>query len=642
MKRLSLPYQLMLLAVVVLAAFYPTQFAEISLIDDLDVIGTLLGKEDFSLREIFIPRRADGGYYRPFIGLSYWLDTRLWFLDERILHFEGVLAHLLNGLLLFFVCREALRHLPKKEDSLIPLAAGLLFSLHPIVTESVNWISGRTDIMMGNFVLLSVFLLLRGRRLSSTPLLVLAAVPALLALLAKEAAFAWLPGFTMFILYRPVDPEVAHASRGGEPRAEWRLFAAYYLCASLAAVSIRSFWLVLFIALAYFVHCLIRLDIISGSDEGKKEVRRRLIFLGVAFLAAATLFFTLRRIAFSSDTGKIGQTITLIGEDTNHAISMFLGAVGFYLKKFFIPIPLNFFIREIDPLYDFLGIAVLMATLRIMLSIGLPALFFLAGIFFMVPALPFAFGTIAWTAYAERYIYLSSAFWILAISIGSAEWSSLYPAKKNLLTAVVVALCLTSASVTFARNRTWLTNVGIMADTVEKSPHQRKLRDIYMYALLQAGNIEEAKRQYGISRKIRDTFYDDRADIIMGNELRREGRDWEALQLYRDALKRCGYGSEALLAASIEHLRHMKARVAATPEERFSFASLEREYEARLLRITRSPGRLVEAGRRALERGETVQASSLLDEALGKMKRTDRLYPAALRLKNEAGAGISK
>jgi hypothetical protein len=632
----------MLLAAAVLAVFYPTQFAEISLIDDVDVIGTLLGKENFSLWEIFIPRRAGGGYYRPFIGLSYWLDTRLWFLDERILHFEGMLAHLLNGLLLFFVCREALRHLPKKEDSLIPLAAGLLFSLHPIVTESVNWISGRTDIMMGNFVLLSVFFTLRYRRVPSKPLLALAIISALLALLAKEAAFGWLPGLTMFLLYRPVDPETANASHDEGMRREWRLFAAYYLCAFLAAIFIRSFWLVLFFALAYFVHCVIRLDIISGSDEGKKEVRMRLIFLGVAFLAAATLFFTLRRIAFSSDISKIGQTIKLVGDDTNYAISMFLGAVGFYLKKFFIPIPLNFFIREIDPLYDFLGIAVLMATLRILLCRGLPALFFLAGIFFVVPALPFVFGTIAWTAYAERYIYLSSAFWILAISICSAKWLSLYPAKKPLLTAVAVALCLILASVTFARNRTWLTNVGIMADTVEKSPNQRKLRDIYMYALLKAGNIEEAKRQYGISRKIRDTFYDDRADIIMGNELRREGRDWEALQLYREALKRCGYGSESLLAAAIEHLRHMKARVAATPEERFSFTSLERDYEVRLLKITRSPSRLIEAGRRALERGETAQASSLLDEALGKMKRTDRLFPVALRLKNEAGVRISR
>ena len=57
----------------------------------------------------------------------------------------------------------------------------------------------------------------------------------------------------------------------------------------------------------------------------------------------------------------------------------------------------------------------------------------------LLPALPFAFGTIAWTGYAERYIYLSSAFWIISAVIYIDD----NPPHRRLTTTAYLAVVAT-------------------------------------------------------------------------------------------------------------------------------------------------------------------------------------------------------
>ena len=449
MKKVSTPYQLMLAIAVIFAVYYPTLFAELCLVDDYGAMVYWLSQEKFSFKDIFFPNSAGGGYYRPLIALSYVLDKQLWFLHERLMHFESVVAHLLNALLVFYICREAvLLHL-KKLETYLPLVASLLFALHPIMTESVNWISGRTDIMMGTFVLISVMCLLRYISVRSTLLLAGTILCALTACLAKEAAFGYLFGLPLLALYR-VD---SVSTAGVHPDlAKLRLFVVYYICAFLIALYVGSYWLVLGIALLYLIHITYKkFEVEHITVSSGKIVTYSTIFISTLAVAVG-LFLLLRRLAFTSSVSKIGQTITLMLEDINYTISLFLGAVGFYMKKFFVPLPLNFFILEIDPLYDFVGIAVLVIFCHLILSKKLPAIFSLLGLLLLLPALPFAFGTIAWTAYAERYIYLSSALWVIALCLWGGDWLGRNPALKPLVTTLVVVVCLLAAGVTFRRN----------------------------------------------------------------------------------------------------------------------------------------------------------------------------------------------
>ncbi len=126
------------------------------------------------------------GYFRPVSSLSVALDYRIWGADPFGFHFTNLLLHAASSLL---VCLLALGLGARRA---VAWATGWLFAIHPIHTESVAWIAGRTDLLA--FLLagasFGLFLLVErpggtlARRLAQGGSLALLA----LALLAKEMA----------------------------------------------------------------------------------------------------------------------------------------------------------------------------------------------------------------------------------------------------------------------------------------------------------------------------------------------------------------------------------------------------------------------------------------------------------------------
>jgi hypothetical protein len=174
------------------------------------------------------------------------------------------------------------------------------------------------------------------------------------------------------------------------------------------------------------------------------------------------------------------------------------------------------------------------------------------------PALPFAFGTIAWTAYAERYIYLSTAFWIVALCLWGGQWLERNPAKKPFVTIIIMIVCLSAAGATFWRNIVWQNNVTLMRDTVVQTPQIRKLRNIYIRALLDKGETGEALKQYYLAAvDVPSYLGDEQAALMVGGKLVSEHRYKEAMWLYQNANQSTLFKSESLLKASISHLRLM-------------------------------------------------------------------------------------
>lgn len=122
-----------------------------------------------------------GSYYRPVTMLTFAMDRRLWGHNPAGFHLTNMLCHFGVCWLLFALCTAF--GMPPGPA----LAASLIFAAHPLQTEAVSYISGRTDILCGLFALLTVHVWLRARRpfdryaVGSTALL-------LLALLSKETA----------------------------------------------------------------------------------------------------------------------------------------------------------------------------------------------------------------------------------------------------------------------------------------------------------------------------------------------------------------------------------------------------------------------------------------------------------------------
>src|ERR1035438_10213311 len=137
------PYQIALVFIAVFSVYYITVFSELCIVDDAPVMFDLFNSDGLSLKQIFIPRMVNGGYYRPLVPLSFVMNLHMWGLDNTMLHMENVLLHTINAVLVFLVTLSLLPK-EKRDKSLAPIFAGIVFGLHPITTESVNWISGRT------------------------------------------------------------------------------------------------------------------------------------------------------------------------------------------------------------------------------------------------------------------------------------------------------------------------------------------------------------------------------------------------------------------------------------------------------------------------------------------------------------------
>jgi len=320
------------------------------------------------------------------------------------------------------------------------------------------------------------------------------------------------------------------------------------------AIFLDNYWLSILSAAVYFFVLLSRIEQLSGK---RREVARTAwLSLSVTGLAAVgiALAVVLRRLAFTSDMGKFGRLVTLMADDPNHTISVFLGALGFYVKKFFLPLPLRFFILEVEPLYDFVGMAVLLGIALMIIRRTLPAVFILAGACMLAPSLPLAFGTVAWTGYAERYVYIAAAFWSVALFAGIASlkvFDGWVRWKKFVVAACTVTVVITFASVTFTRNLQWRHNTGILADTVNKAPRAKTIRIMYAFALLLENRIPEAKREADIARTLYSLEYDENVDIVTAAILKESGQLKEAESCYREAVQRTKFRSANALASII-------------------------------------------------------------------------------------------
>ncbi len=125
--------------------------------------------------------QPQGLYYRPAVFFSYALEHALWSVPAGY-HLTNLLLHILTAVLLATVgVRTGL-------SVWAAFAAALVFALHPLQTEAVAYVSGRTDLLMTAAALLSWRFLLGGGGVLERG--ILAALAAALAMLCKETGFA--------------------------------------------------------------------------------------------------------------------------------------------------------------------------------------------------------------------------------------------------------------------------------------------------------------------------------------------------------------------------------------------------------------------------------------------------------------------
>ena len=90
--------------------------------------------------------------YRPVVTLSYFVDYSLWHLNPMGYHLTNIVLHTLNSVLLFFFVQLMVKNTP------VAFLASLFFICHPVLSEAVNAVSYREDILAAAFFI-TAFLL---------------------------------------------------------------------------------------------------------------------------------------------------------------------------------------------------------------------------------------------------------------------------------------------------------------------------------------------------------------------------------------------------------------------------------------------------------------------------------------------------
>lgn len=479
-------FQLAIIIVVGLLLFAPTLLSEFCRVDDLQMVEQLKKEKTVPWSKLFLPG-SSGLYYRPLLMLSFYADRFIFGLSSFSMHLHNILLHIINAILLFYISNKILI-IESKQRIRLPLLVALIFLAHPITTESINWISGRTDILASVFILGSTLLLLQFIINQQRIFLYSAFFMFVVAVLCKEFVLAFFPGFIL-------------------------------LATCQKAISNIKSWL----------YCLL-----------------------LAMLAVA-MFFGLRSLAFTSNLNNISTTLLVIFNTPQRTAELALTAIGFYTKKLFIPVPLNFAIYEVNALYIYVAIPVILFLIYLLWKRSLQAIFFVTGILLFTPALLIALNQIAWTPFAERYIYLTVAFVIVSVMHYFAD--NLVFGDERLKIMIILLLLGMCFTITLQRNIIWMTANGIVSDTVKKSPESYDMKLIYASLLLDADKLENAKEVIDSIKTPPGMFYDERGDLFEVALLLKLHKREQAITLLETVTENTKFKSEKSVNNLIELLQ---------------------------------------------------------------------------------------
>jgi len=382
-------------------------------------------------------------YYRPLTITSYLVDRAVGGERPFSFHLSVVLAHAAVAVLVYALALQLLAGGPAAWIG--ALAAGLLFAVHPIHTESVAWAAGRSDVLATGFLLAA--LLIHGRPGWSWGGSLLAGLCAAAALGAKETAVALYP---LMLLRDLLVPDPARRRP-----ADWLRGYAGPVAAGVVYVLLRRY------ALGEFV----------GSSPDALPAGQRSVgdLAGALGAYAAKLLWPVDLNAYIDHIDAGPLTVGL-------AIALFAG-LGAAIWRWSGAVRTRRAEASREPAAVLFALAWLLLTL-------LPSL------------------TIAWkipdAPMAERYLYLPSVgFCLLAGVLLARLWAAARPGPARAALAVGCTAVLAAAALgSGRRNAVWHDDVALWQDTEPKSQVSGMAARNLGTAYQQLGRAEEARAAF--------------------------------------------------------------------------------------------------------------------------------------------------
>jgi hypothetical protein len=429
--------------------------------------------------------------------LTFALNFRLGGLDVAGYHVANLLIHVGNGLLLFALVATSLQT-PRLRNATagplvrgyLPLAAALIFALHPVATQAVTYVVQRFASLATLFFLASVLLHARarlaleaGRRVTwgAAVLLGLSVAASAAAMKTKEIAFT-LP--LVLALY------------------EWLFFEG----------SRRRFLLIL--------PCAATALLVPFAHSGR--------LIDPELLGAETTAIS-RPVYLLTQTRVVATYLRLV-----------VAPVGQNLDYDF-PVSVSLLdtrvLLALGVLAAVTGVAtwLLIAARRAGSAPGVLA-FFGTAWFFVTLAVESSFIPIRDVIYEHRvYLPLAGAAIVLGTAVLEVAGRALRRGSPPLRCAA--ALLVTAAplgAATWARNRVWKDDLTLWRDVAAKSPDKPRAHSSLGLAYAERGETREAIAEYRVALRLQP--WNPNALYNLGNAYRLTGDLEDALRLYERAV----------------------------------------------------------------------------------------------------------
>ena len=383
---------------------------------------------------------------RPLIVLSLAFNYSLGQLNPMGYHLFNIVTHMACTLLMFELIRRTLL-LPRwggrydQSACWFSGAAALLWSLHPINTEAVDYVTQRTETLMSMFLLLTLYAIVRGARSGRPALWNLLAVASCAAGMACKQTMVVAPVLAMIfdLIFLPR-----------------RLPGRRFLHSGLMAT-----WLILLLVL-------------RGQDlQSMNPVGPRTVTPCVYLETQAGVILHYLRLCFWP------RGLTIDYSDWPLAPN-FLAAI--------IPGLL---------LMSFLGVTLVCCAFR-----AWPG--FVGACFFLILAPTSSLLPLPREIVAERRMYLPSAA-VVILAVAAAWQMLRWLIPQSAPKAIAIALALIAVifgTTTAARNRTFQSSISLWADAVDKRPKSPLAHYFLAQAHAELGDWAEARAQAQIAYQL--------------------------------------------------------------------------------------------------------------------------------------------
>jgi tetratricopeptide (TPR) repeat protein len=379
---------------------------------------------------------------RPLLMATYWVNYQISGIEPYSYHWVSVFLHVLNAMLAFALVRKFLAMAGETSwmREVLSVFAAALFLLHPLQTESVAYVTSRSEVLsiLFFFLALAVFLFRRNAAIS-VPVVILVLALFAMAFLTKEHT-AVLPAFLLLTDYF-WNPGFKFEGI----KRNWKLYIPI-LAGGVLAVS------------AVFA-------VLKRSDSAGFKLQD-LQWYQYLFTQFRSIWVYIRLYLFP-----VGQNV-----DHDLAISKTIfdhGAI-FYMIGLLVLAALAWRFRREYPLasYGYFGFLVLLAPTSSVIPIQ--------------------------DVLVERRAYLP----FLCLLLITVEFLRRWKYGRGSLIATLGTVLLIAGALSYQRNELWANPIALWQDTVDKSPNRSRPHFQLAFAQMQAGQCQSAIQQFEMVSKL--------------------------------------------------------------------------------------------------------------------------------------------